>query len=588
MRLTRYKWILPLLWLLLTAVVQLFLLQLDYSRIQKHLSDEAGYLYDSVYDRTRLNEVLLQNFSIIVDTHPNDHLTLRRFATTLRARYPHVERLQVQQRVNATEKTQFEQSMRTLGYSYFTLRSKHKNSSNQDLFFPFTFIEPFNSETRRFLGLDMSQEDRYSESFLTSIYYRQPVATKSFELDNGNTAYTLYQAVYPNGRANRQGDFHVVSLVINYKGLLPASLSPGDGMTMTLLGANHERLVQVGNQPTKGLLPVLTVTHTLNRFGQPLQLQLSRAMVWTDINWVLMIGVLLFSLALLKFIQTYLEQKYENKAQREAALLQLELERNQLESHVSQRTQELNAQLLENQRLAHRVMEVQEQERRHLARELHDELGQSLTAIRTDVRMLKNMQPDETSPVFQSADSIDTIAQHIYGVTYDLMRYLRPTALDDLGLVDALRECIANLRVNDRGIRLNTSFSGALNEMSETYNITLYRLVQESLTNILRHADASQINLHLDRKTDMTGDHLEVSITDNGQGFITGETAGRTGFGLIGMRERVNALRGKFSITSTLDQGTRVDIRIPLPASAPASAPAPAIHFPEDEVVLQH
>ncbi len=593
MKTTLNKWTLPTLWLILASCLQLVLINLDYTRIQQQVSEEASYLYDNIYDRTRLNELLLQSFTTLVDAQPDDHQALRRFATSMRARNPHIARLQLQERVSVSQQRRFEKGMHARGYTYFSIRLKNDRpeligSNGERVFFPFTFIEPFNSETRRFLGLDMSTDAQFASSFLDSVYYRRPVATTPFTLDDGRAAYTLYQAVVPHSSNDSLDNLQVASLVITYEGLLPTAPAKDSYTKVALLDAHGDLLVQSGQLASNSWLPTLSVTQKLNRFGQPLQVQLSRSMVWSDINWMLMLGAMLFSLALLKLAQAYHEQKSASQRQREEVLQQLESERNQLEDRVSQRTRELNAQLWENQRLAHKVMEVQETERRHLARELHDELGQSLTAIRTDASMLKRLHPNETSAVHQSADSIDAIARHIYAVTYDLMRYLRPTALDDLGLVDALHECISNLRLHEQGLHLETRFSGPLNEMTETYNITLYRLVQESLTNIVRHASASHITLELHRRQQEDEDYLELSIRDNGHGFSQhGESKG--GFGLIGMRERVNALGGQFQIQSAPGSGTWVDVTIPLPVTAEAATVlTPATPYPAEKAVQLH
>lgn len=589
-----HKWTLPALWLILTGCLQLVLINLDYSRIQQQVSEEASYLYDNIYDRTRLNELLLQSFTTLVDAQPDDHQALRRFAISLRARNPHIARLQLQERVSVRQQSRFEQGMHARGYTYFSIRLNNNDqpelisSNGERVFFPFTFIEPFNSETRRFLGLDMSTDAQFASSFLDSVYYHRPVATLPFTLDDGRAAYTLYQAIVPRSGSDSLDNLQVASLVITYEGMLPTAAVKDSYTQVVLLDAHGDLLVQRGQLAEGSWLPTLSITLQLNRFGQPLQVQLSRSMVWSDINWILMLGAMLFSLALLKLAQAYLEQKSANQRQREEVLQQLETERNQLEERVTQRTHELNAQLHENQRLAHKVMEVQETERRHLARELHDELGQSLTAIRTDASILKRLHPSDTSAVYQSADSIDTIARHIYAVTYDLMRYLRPTSLDDLGLVDALHECISNLRLHEQGLRLETRFSGPLNELTETYNITLYRLVQESLTNIVRHASASHITLELHQRRQEDGDYLELSIRDNGLGFNQhGENAG--GFGLIGMRERVNALGGQFQIESVPGSGTWVDVTIPLPVTVEeATVLTPATLYPAEKAAQLH
>lgn len=589
------KWTLRLLWLCLAVVPQLFLVYVDQARVQHQLDEQAGYLFDSVYDRTRLNELLLQNFSTLVASQPSDHQALRRFATSLRTRYPHIVRLQIQERVDRDQRVFFEAGMRNHGYAHFSIRSPRHDSqvsTGEDTLpqqlFPFTFLEPYNSDTRRFLGLDLSQDPDVAEPFRNSIYSRQPVASRPFQLDNGDVAYTLYQAVNQDHRPIQNHQLQVVSLVIRYDGLLPASTNLDSATAVALLSADGEQLVAAGATTSSDWWPVLTDTRQLNRFGQPLQVQLSRVLSWHDFNWILMAGTLLFSIAIYRLLRAYLEQKRESERARERALQDLKREKNRLNKAVEERTQELNEQLYENQRLAHQVMEVQEYERRSLARELHDELGQSLTAIRTDASMLKRLHPNESSAVYQSADSIDAIAQHIYGVTYDMMRSLRPTSLDDLGLIDALRECITNLRVNEHNIQLSTDFSGALNEMSETYNITIYRLVQESLTNTLRHADASQITLSLHRRSDEVGDYLDLSISDNGKGFQIRSYGELDGFGLIGMRERVNALGGRFTIETEPNGGTQVDAVIPLPSAEEEGAADPAIPYPEDEAVPQH
>lgn len=588
-----YTWSLLLTGLVATVGLLSFLVLLDYDRVQQQVEDEASYLYDSIYDRTRINEVLLQSFSTLTATQADNHQVLRRFATAMRSRYPHVARLQLQQQVTDDNRNTFEHAVRAFGYTHFSLHlpdpvDEANPTPATPEYFPFTFVEPFNADTWHLLGKDNSQSDAISSAFRNSIYYRRPVATLPFKLDDGRTAYTLYQAILPEHVTAPDPGIQIASLVITFDGLLPASFARDLYTSVTLLDANGAPLIQRGLLPQDSWLPTLSVIHKLNRFGQPLQVRLSRVLVWSDFNWMLMLGVLLISAAVQRLLLAYLEQKSRGQRERARVLSQLEEERTQLETRVIQRTQELNAQLQENQRLAHRVMDIQEQERRHLARELHDELGQSLTAIRTDASLLKQLHPNEASTVHQSAESIDAIARHIYAVTYDLMRYLRPTVLDDLGLVDALHECIANLKLNERGIELQTRFSGPLNEMSETYNITLYRLVQESLTNSIRHASARRIELQLHRIQGESEDYLELSIKDDGQGFSQpGETEG--GFGVIGMRERVNALGGRFTITSAPARGTLIEVWVPLNESITAAeALTPATPYPEDGVGLLH
>lgn len=546
-----HKWIPPALWLLVTAFVQILLITFEFDTVRKQLSDEASYLYDSVYDRSRVNEVLLESFASLAAASGDSDAPLRRFSSAVRARHPHIERLQMHRVGDDAPRA--------------------------------VFLEPLNTDTRHLLN-PHSLAEAQAQTLHSSVTLQGPAASPPFQLDDGRSAYMLFRPV-----GTMPSDLSaVVSLVVTYQGLLPPASLLESNRRVDLIGPTDEPLLSQGSSPQYNLLPSFSVTHKFNRFGQPLQLRLTRFLLWSDLNWTLMIATTLLSLALLKLLQTYHQQKRTNQVERQKAMQQLEQERQQLETHVTLRTQELHEQLRENQRLAHRVMEVQEHERRHLARELHDELGQSLTAIRTDASMLKRLHPHESSAVYQSAESIDAIAQHIYGVTYDLMRYLRPTALDDLGLVDAVRECISNLRLHDHGIELETRFKGCLNEMTETYNITLYRLIQEALTNVLRHSAASQVSLHLLHLSEQTPACVRLSVSDNGCGMDTATQPPKGGFGLIGMRERVNALGGVFSINSCPTQGTRIEVEIPLPVTAVAEAPDAAIPYPADTAALLH
>ncbi|TCK18346.1 hypothetical protein DFR30_1624 [Thiogranum longum] len=219
--------------------------------------------------------------------------------------------------------------------------------------------------------------------------------------------------------------------------------------------------------------------------------------------------------------------------------------------------------LLEGNRfLIHKSLAVQEEERRNLARELHDELGQCTTAIQADAEIIHELSRQRDSKIETSAAAILNVSARIYDVVHSMMQRLRPSVLDDLGLVAALEEEVEAWRNRHADVNCRFITSGDLSSLGEAINITVYRIVQESLTNVARHAEASEVVIRLTCVMDTAPPHLLLSISDNGKG--TGpDTRGR-GLGLIGMRERVEALDGCLTIHSGPGEGMTIEASIPV------------------------
>ena len=574
-------------WLVLTFMMVGFSLFADYKRLQTTLSNDAHYVYSSVYEKAYINEVLLQNFTVLVSARPNDTGAISSFANDMRKRYPHIERLQIQQQKPAPQ-------------SSFGSTTDYNVSPSQPLsnaLFPITFVEPLNADTRYLLNDDLMTDPVFTETISFARRYHQPVASQPFRLDNGQSGYALFLAFFDRNTRPDEQNLYIASLVINIASLLPGSsfLNPGASISLmdeqgTLL---DQRFSPDQSHEETSILPRLTEERTINRFGQSFRLEIAQQVQWRNLNLGLLLILFLFSGALFVLLKAFMRHKILAAREQSTIYEKLNHERQQLEQRIHDRTRELHDQLIENRRLTHQVLAVQEKERRNLSRELHDELGQSLTAIRTDAKILKRIHPEENSIVNQTADSIDAIAQHIYDVTYGMMRTLRPSALDDLGLVDAMQECIIANRFNEHGITLHTDFQGALNEMSEDYNITLYRLTQEAFSNIIKHARASHVWLDIHRisqgeRREIKGDRLEVTISDDGLGFDIEAIAYKSGFGLVGMRERVRALGGVFHISRNHDQGTRIVVIIPIRQGYSTVAADKARPVPARRVVPSH
>ncbi len=232
------------------------------------------------------------------------------------------------------------------------------------------------------------------------------------------------------------------------------------------------------------------------------------------------------------------------------------------------RAQQAEADLKQNRRLTRAIQTHLEEERRSIARELHDELGQCVTAIRTIGTAIANRARASAPEIHDSARTIVEVAGHIYDVVHGIIRRLRPSALDNLGLTEALEEWLASWRERhpDVGVRLDLSRN--LDDLGETVNITVYRIVQECLTNVVRHAAATRVEVAIAR----SGERLEVSVRDNGRGLAERNESESARFGLMGMRERVEGLAGEFQVDSRPGEGLRVRASIPVPAAAAALA----------------
>lgn len=234
---------------------------------------------------------------------------------------------------------------------------------------------------------------------------------------------------------------------------------------------------------------------------------------------------------------------------------------------------QLAAALADNRRLAQQYVELQESERKALARELHDELGQYLNVIKLDAVGIRNDTQASQTAMHRRASTIVENCNHIHGALATLIRELRPTGLDELGLAAALEHCVETWRIRLPGVSLRLSIAGDFTGLPESITVTLYRLVQEALTNIAKHAAASHVSVRLERAVagGADGDRIDVTVVDDGIGVVPGLPS--RGLGLIGMRERVISLQGKLTITSSPGQGFELAAQIPVspPPSGHAS-----------------
>lgn len=216
--------------------------------------------------------------------------------------------------------------------------------------------------------------------------------------------------------------------------------------------------------------------------------------------------------------------------------------------------------LEENRQLTQLIQHHIEDERRSLARELHDELGQYVTAIKTFAVAIARKAREQMPDIESNAQTIVAAAEHIYDGMHNIIRQLRPGALDNLGLCETLRDAVAGWQAQNPEVRFTLEFSGKLDGLGETLNINLYRIVQESVTNALRYAQATAVEITLQQ---LENGDLQLSIKDDGVGMSLCNVDRNRHFGLLGMRERTQALHGTFSLDSVPGEGTCVTVVIP-------------------------
>ncbi|HXF62358.1 MAG TPA: GAF domain-containing sensor histidine kinase [Caldilineaceae bacterium] len=212
--------------------------------------------------------------------------------------------------------------------------------------------------------------------------------------------------------------------------------------------------------------------------------------------------------------------------------------------------------------LLYQVVRAQESERQRIARDLHDATGQSLTAIALGLRGVENALAEQGLAVNQQLAAIQGFANDALVELRRIIADLRPPQLDDLGLMAALRWAVQSFQQRNPGVDVVLQSDVDAPRLRPEVETLLYRIVQEALTNIAKHAGATQVVVRLE-----TGDHeLVVEVADNGVGFDANEVLGgrAPGWGLIGIRERIQLVGGEALIRSAPGQGTRILVRMPL------------------------
>jgi signal transduction histidine kinase len=228
-----------------------------------------------------------------------------------------------------------------------------------------------------------------------------------------------------------------------------------------------------------------------------------------------------------------------------------------LETETARHIAALSLARAELQQLSARLVEVQENERRSISRELHDEVGQALTGVLVEMANLSMLiRIGDKTALAAKADEIKHQVEDSISVVRNMALLLRPSMLDDLGLVPALQWQAREVSKRG-GIWVKVAADGASEDLPEEHKTCIYRIVQEALHNCVQHAGARNVTV----KVQQERDKLLLSIQDDGKGF---RPLQEKGMGLLGIQERVSRLKGTFAVRSEPGQGTELSVMLPL------------------------
>ena len=601
-------------WILVSVGAAWALIHMELSVAADELLVETRRLHSLLEDNAVLNDAAVEGMSAILRICPHgDPEPARRFAHSILERYPHIYSLGAAVRVEHPQRAEFEANLRTHGVAGGIRRFDYEGDRQwhpvpaKTVYYPIQLAEPELQSTWDALGLDLDAVPLFQETLQRALLSDQPAVSGVFEMTIGQRAYGMVRPVCEategpcDGRDSRTTPRFIAFLVVFAESMLDcARVSEGRYSCQVSIDQQDEsahRALLASAQPTNTvsalerlLFPKISHRVEVTRSSQPLVLEVSQQFGWGSVN--LIPPALLLSLSAVGLLVALrLRSKHERTEHARAAIYRaLNEERASLEIRVEERTRQLSAineELEQENRaregaeaalkrksaqlrlLARRLMEAQEQERRALAQELHDDLGQSLTVLRTHAQIIRQQHPSEDDACAKSATTILDLAGGLYDSTHRIMRGLRPRALDELGLAGALQSSIEAADLEDLGIEVHSHFCGDLEALDDAVAITVYRLLQEALTNVARHSGARNVWIRLERGSIRGGPEpgagalLRLSVEDDGRGMPEPKLD-KDRLGLLGAQERVEALGGEFSVETRGGGGVLLRAEIPL------------------------
>ena len=524
------------------------------------------------------NDVALAGFGSLLSTIGVTNLQqTRQFTKRMRDAYPHIYMFEALVSIDPSNKAQHEERMANMGYQNYKISSyvaKKKPMPlapkvRHTLSYPIVFIDPSLDAVKGILGFDMMSVASMRDTILASTASGKPAASIPFKLREGGTGYALIKVLDMVDRQSVMEQRYVhggglaALLIIKTDTILAPVADIIPAATVQLLYGKERTLAADKILPNTTALPLveietLILERDLDALGQSFTVSISTpAGLYAD--QILQL-TLIFLLIVIAYALVYraLVAKYRLRLQRDAGVIKLSEQHDNLEVMVHKRTTELQRQVVQNTQLAQQLIRVQEDQVHHIARELHDEFGQTLTAIKINAHILENAKSIEL--VGPYAKDITNQADGLYMTMRDMIQRLRPESLDMFGLKVAIEQCLLAFHLDEQNIELELRIDDSVNDVEEIYSIASYRIVQELANNAIKYAKLTKLKVSLE----VINQHMHIVVEDNGIGFDPLEH--KLGFGLSGVDERVRSLGGTVDISTVVGEGVKIDVSIPLEA----------------------
>jgi len=480
--------------------------------------------------------------------------------------YPGIQGLGFAQIVKKEEKDRYIAAIRKQGIPDYSIKPDGK----RDIYTPVVYVEPYNEFTQSTLGYDMYSDREYPLSGDFTVGMRRAAMEKARDFDDAvisdmawlkqepandvQTGILMFVPVYKHGMPHNT----LAERRANIAGWVYAPLRVSDLM-VDILG-EHATEVDIeiynGEEVTGNHMMYdsdnIPRAHLLTKDAR---FQATTHLSFIGQHWTMVVH------SLPNFDALQDDEKPKLVAIGGIGISILLALLTWLYLYDRERTHNL---LRQNRYLSMRMFAILEEERRNLALELHDEIGQWLTAIQFQSKTISKIA-ESTSSVQTSVRIINESATEMHDALRKIVQSLRPSRLDALGLVDSLNKLVGEWCQHHHDmVKCEFAPEGELNNLGDNLNITLYRLVQESLNNAAKHAHASQISVKLRRvpSTVSGTDSVLLSVEDDGVGFDPNQPS--EGVGLLGMRERVIAAEGKFDLYSEPGQGVLINCELPI------------------------